>query len=429
MTDLTDQLLSRIKANRLPGLNLGDDLIYPDYAGGSILNIPSSLCRILGASDFGAVPLRQEILSFMDVGIQRVIFILMDALALHRLRQWLAEGLTPVWKRLEQQGLLAPLTSIVPSTTAAALTSLWTGRSAAEHGIAGYELWLKEYGIVTNMITHLPVSYQTNNDQAGLARAGFKSETFLPFQTLGTHLAKQGIQTYAFQHFSIANSGLSRMYFRDVTVRSISTETNLWIDLRHLLESLPDERLYVWVYWGEVDHLSHYNGPDDERPEAEFESFSVAFEHLFLNRLSPSARRDTLVVLTADHGQITTNPDPHYDLRNHPALIRRLHIQPTGENRLAYLYIRPGQNEAVREYLERTWPGQFLLLDPAFAVANGLLGPGLPHPMLSERLGDLMVLGRGQAYLWWADKENQLIGRHGGLSAEEMLVPFLAAKL
>jgi len=58
-------------------------------------------------------------------------------------------GFNPVWKRLEQQGLLAPLTSIVPSTTAAALTSLWTGRSAAEHGIAGYELWLKEYGIVT----------------------------------------------------------------------------------------------------------------------------------------------------------------------------------------------------------------------------------------------------------------------------------------
>ncbi len=164
-------------------------------------------------------------------------------------------------------------------------------------------------------------------------------------------------------------------------------------------------------------------------PRAEFESFSNAFERLFLNRLSAAARRDTLVVLTADHGQITTNPDPHYDLRNHPSLARRLHILPTGENRLAYLYIRPGQSEAVREYLERTWPGQFLLIEPAFAVANGLFGPGQPHPLLSERLGDLMVLSRGPAYLWWADKENLLIGRHGGMSAEEMLVPFLAAKL
>jgi hypothetical protein len=31
--------------------------------------------------------------------------------------------------------------------------------------------------------------------------------------------------------------------------------------------------------------------------------------------------------------------------------------------------------------------------------------------------------------MWWANKENPLIGRHGGLSSEEMLVPLLAARL
>jgi predicted AlkP superfamily pyrophosphatase or phosphodiesterase len=429
MADLTDLVMPRIKANRLPGLDLGAEFIYPDYAGGSVLNIPSSICRIFEAPDFGAPPLHPEILSAIQGDVRRVVFILVDALSLHRMRKWLAEGLAPVWKRLEQQGLLAPLTSIVPSTTASALTSLWTGRSTSEHGIAGYELWLKEFGIVANMITHQPMSYQTNFNATGLESAGFRSDTFLPFPTLGTHLAKQGIRSYAFQHFSIASSGLSRMFFKDVKVHSVSTATNLWIDLRQLMESQPGVRLYAWVYWGEVDHLSHFNGPDDERPEAEFISFSQAFEHLFLNRLSAAARRDTLVVLTADHGQITTDPNPHYDLRNHPSLTRRLHIQPTGENRLAYLYIQPGQSEAVHEYLERTWHGQFLQIDPAYALSNGLFGPGRPHPRLPERLGDNIVVSRGQAYLWWADKENLLIGRHGGLSAEEMLVPFLAAKL
>ncbi len=429
MADLTDQLLPRIKDNRLPGLDLGAEFIYPDYAGGSVLNIPSSISRIFAAPELGAGPLRSEIVSAIQGDIHRVVFILMDALSLHRMRQWLAEGLIPVWKRLEEQGLLAPLTSIVPSTTASALTSLWTGRSTTEHGIAGYELWLKEFGIVTNMITHQPMSYQNHTNAPGLESTVFRPDAFLPFPTLGTHLAKQGVRSYAFQHFSIANSGLSRMYFKDVKVHSVSTDTNLWIDLRQLMESQPGARLYAWVYWGEVDHLSHFNGPDDERPEAEFLSFSEAFEHLFLNRLSLAARRNTLVVLTADHGQITTDPDPHYDLRNHPSLTRRLHIQPTGENRMAYLFIRPGQSEAVREYLERTWPGQFLQIDPAFAVSNGLFGPGKPHPRLSERLGDQIVVSRGRSYLWWGDKENVLIGRHGGLSPEEMLVPFLTATL
>lgn len=429
MADLTERFMPRIKANRLPGMDLGTDFIYPDYAGGSILNIPSSLCRLLGASDFGAALLYPEISSALGGEVKRVVFILMDGLGLRRLRQWLAEGLTPVWKTLVEQGVLVPLTSIVPSTTASALTSLWTGRSVAEHGIAGYELWLKEYGIVVNMVTHQPMSYQSRSDQTTLENAGLMPQGFLPFPTLGTHLASQGVKSYAFQHFSIANSGMSHMVFKDTKVHSIGTETNLWIDLRHIMDRQPDERLLAWVYWGEVDHLSHFHGPDDERPEAEFASFSHAFEHLFLDRLSAAARRDTLLVLTADHGQINTSPSPYYDLHNHPSLTRRLHILPTGENRLAYLYVRPGQTEAVHEYLERTWPGQFMIVDPGFAVSNGLFGPGQPTPRLAERLGDLMVLGRGQAYLWWADKENHLFGRHGGLSAEEMLVPFLAVKL
>jgi hypothetical protein len=196
-----------------------------------------------------------------------------------------------------------------------------------------------------------------------------------------------------------------------------------------LLDRQSHERAFFWVYWGELDHLSHHYYPDNERPQADFIAFTAALENLFFAQLSPGARRETLFLLTADHGQIVTRPDPHYDLRNHPGLARRLHILPTGENRLAYLYIRPGQTEAVREYIERTWPNRFITLDPAFAVEGGLFGPGPVHPRLLDRLGDLMLASRDDAYLWWGEKENHLFGRHGGLSQDEMLVPLLVARL
>jgi hypothetical protein len=38
-------------------------------------------------------------------------------------------------------------------------------------------------------------------------------------------------------------------------------------------------------------------------------------------------------------------------------------------------------------------------------------------------------VARGRAYLWWADKDDQLMGRHGGLHPQEMLVPLVAASL
>ena len=427
MPDLTADHLPHLQTYRLPGLDLGEGFLYPDYTGRSVMNIPASICRWLGVPEMGATPLLPELTARIGDEVRHVLLVLMDALSLHRLKRWVANGTTPVWGKLAEDGLLAPLTSITPSTTSAALTSLWTGRSAAEHGIAGYELWLKEYGVVANTILHAPISFQ--GDVGSLKRAGFTPENFMKLHTLDTHLASYEVQAYAFQHQSIGRSGLSQMLFRNAEVSTFNTPADLWVNLRKIFESHARDRNYFWVYWGEVDHFSHLYGPDDERTVEEFVSFTAAFERLFLERLNGAERADTLFILVADHGQVATQPDPHYDLRNHPSLVRRLHILPTGENRLMYLYLRPGQGEAVREYIERTWPNQFVFLDPVFAVSAGLFGPGKPHPRLRDRLGDLLVLARGNAYLWWANKDDHLYGRHGGLSPDEMLVPFLATRL
>ncbi len=428
MTDLTADILPLLQAHRLPGFDLGDEFQYPHYAGGSILNLPATLCRLFDAPETGAPALLPEIAgpltNDLGAGIRRVVLVLMDAMAFHRFQRWRESGAVPLWNTLLKGGLLTPLTSIVPSTTSAALPTLWSGISPAQHAMVGYELWLKEYGVVANMIQQSPF-----NVPGKLEKAGFKPEEALPGPTLGQHLARHGVQTYAFQHYTIANSGLSRVFLRDVKVRSFGSAVELAVNLRHLIESKPAERQLIGVYWGHVDRLSHVYGPDDERPQAEFAHFSAAFSALFAGKLSPQTRKDTLLLLVADHGQITTPKNDFYDLKSHPSLARRLPILPTGENRLINFYIRPGQTEAVREYLERTFMGQFTLVDPLYALRSGLFGPGEPHPALRDRLGDVLAIPRGNTYLWWAAKENPIIGRHGGLSPEEMLVPFLAARL
>ena len=382
---------------------------------------------MLGVPEIGAGPWVDEIFDPLGYGIRHVIVVLMDALAYHRLIRWMQDGTAPVWGKLAEQGLFAPITSITPSTTSAALAALWTGRSAAEHGITGYEMWMREYGVVANTILQMPITFRS--DPGGLERAGFEPENYLPFPTLGSHLLKNGVQSFALQNHSIAHSGLSRMLMKDVAMKAFSSAADLWVNLRRLLEEQAGIPSFVWVYWGDVDHFGHFYGPDDERTAAEFSIFSEAMRSLFLNRLSAAARKDTLLILTADHGLITTPFDRKFDLRFHPDLNRCLHLLPTGENRLAYLYVRPGQIDPVKEYLEHAWPNQFDVLDAEHAVRSGLLGIGEQHPRLLERVGDLMVIAKGSAYLWWAEKENRMIGRHGGLHPEEMLVPLLAARL
>ncbi len=430
MTDLTPQLLPRLRSYKLPELDLPAEFIHPNYQGQSILNIPNSICQILGAPPKTEIPaLIPEILDPMGEGVDRVLLILMDALALHRFQAWIKNQPDSVWHELIQNGLLAPLTSITPSTTSAALTSYWTATAPRTHGIVGYETWLKEYGVVANTILHSPITFH-GGGAGQLRQAGFSPETFLPVDPIGPHLAEHGVQAHAFQHYSIIHSGLSQMFFNDVEKHGTSTAVDMWVSVRQLWEQTAAEKLFTWAYWPEVDGLSHLHGPDDERIEAEFHAFSRAFEQQFLQKLTPAQKQNTLVILTADHGQVTTNKlDDHYDLRNHPDLTRRLHILPTGENRLAFLYIKPGQMEAVREYIERTWPNQFTLLDPAYALEKGLFGPGEKHPGIYDRTGDLVALARGRAFWWWGAKPNPIIGRHGGMAEEEMIVPFLASRL
>ena len=220
------------------------------------------------------------------------------------------------------------------------------------------------------------------------------------------------------------------MFMRDAERHAIRTSPDMWISIRELLESDRGTRKYIWAYWDQLDGISHLFGPDSERARAEFMDFSRNLETYFLDRLDPDLKKDTLIMLAADHGQITTDPtDDHYDLNNHPDFTSMLHLTPTGENRLAYLHIKPGKVEAVKEYIEKAWPDQFSLIDPEDAVTGGLFGAGTPHPEIYNRLGDLIVAAKGTAYWWWANKPNPLIGRHGGLSPEEMLVPFLAGRI
>lgn len=430
MPDLSQEFIPRLQSARLGDLRSDQDFLLPDYQGGSILNLSRTICELFGIPGFGAQALRPEYLEPLrgstGVPIRRVIMVLVDALALHRFRQWFQDGTASVWAPLVERGFLGALTSVFPSTTSCCLPSIWSGLSPAEHAQVGYELYLKEYGTTANMITHAPF---TVGGVGSLEKAGFKPENALPGTTLGTHLTAHGIRPVAFQHYSIANSGLSRMFLRDLDIRSFGNAAELWIHVRNLLASTKGERLFTGVYWSQVDTLSHTYGPDHEQPQAEFAHFSQAFERFFLSQLPEGGYQDTLVLLVADHGQITTSKDPFYDLRNHPQLLRRLHMTPTGENRAAYFYVRPSQFGAVREYLDRTFMNQFVQMDPLYAVEQGLFGPGTPHERLADRLGDLLVLARQRAFLWWASKDNPIIGRHGGLHQEEMVVPLLGVRL
>lgn len=423
MPDLMSSILPQLEDHRFEGIDTGQGTIHPAYNGYSLINLPASVCSWLGTPEFGESVLDTVYTSDLHSRYRHVIVMLVDGLGLDLFQRFVDHQ---PWQQWLPEAQFAPLTSITPSTTSSALTTLWTGKAPAAHGVLGYEMWLKEYGLIANMILHSPASF--NGDVGSLQRAGFSSTQFLPVPTLGRHLAQYGVDVFALQPYAIARSGLSTMLLNGTEVVPYRNLSDLWVTLAELLQRQQANPTYMYVYWGDIDELSHRFGPHDERVLIEFETFSRTL-NWFIRQQRKKHPGDTLFIMLADHGQVSTPLNPQYELRNHPALLNDLVMLPSGENRLPYFFLRPGHENHARDYIGYTWPGEFRIVPSAAVLRSGLFGPGKAYDRVPERLGDWVAFPQGSAYFWWADKPNPLLGRHGGLSPQEMLVPFWAMEL
>lgn len=424
MQNLVSEYLPLIQKHRIGNLEIGPEGIFPYYDGLSLVNIPASISHLLDIPQFGNRALKEDLLEKLGGPYEHVIFLLADGVRLDFFSRFLENG---PWKDLDDQSLLAPITSITPSTTSAALTTLWTGAHPAEHGILGYEVWLKEFGTIANMILHSAFTFQ--GDVGGLRRAGFDPLTFLPVKTFGPHLKKNGVETFALQNASIANSGLSKMLFPEVEVLPYRSNTDLFVSLETLAEKQSGKPTYMYVYWETIDTLSHRFGPHDVRNEREFELFSLGLVNT-LKTIRKKSKGRTLFILAADHGHIHTPKIDKYNLTQYKEINDCLVMVPTGENRLPYLFPRAGCQHEVIQRIQSSFGNDFIPIPSKEAIAAGLFGYGQHHPMLADRLGDWVLIPQGDSYLWWWwQNENPLLGRHGGLSSQEMMVPFYAVNL
>src|SRR5438128_603619 len=132
--------------------------VPPDYDGGSLLNVAVTVLDLVGARDDTDPPPLRALDPAMREGVRQVVVVLADGLGTAQLRALCAAGDTPfvasLLARAEARdgAQLIEATTIFPSTTAAAITTLNTARTPQEHGNIAYFIWLEEFAQVTQML-------------------------------------------------------------------------------------------------------------------------------------------------------------------------------------------------------------------------------------------------------------------------------------
>lgn len=285
--------------------------------------------------------------------------------------------------------------STVPSTTAAALTSFTTGKLPGTTRMVGYAV--RRADRVMNLL----------NFEEDVVVEDWQSEP-----TVFERLSGSEIRTRIITKPKFRGSGLTRAAFRGA---EFVGREGLEERFGAALEGVVDGAQLQVVYWSDIDHEGHHSGVSSIRWAQELEEFDTALG-AFLGRVP----RDTLVLLTADHGMV--NVERIIDVAETPQLSEGVPII-AGEGRAVHLHAIPGEEEAVvrrwTEYLDGVAD-----VVPA-AELPALLGAGSGI----TQVGAAMVLVRGNTVILDSRSQRDSVfkmrGVHGGLTRAEMAIPLL----
>lgn len=410
-------------------LNLPDEFVIPNYgsigrSGTTIANIPATIAKLLDVPFEGLNPLPTEMWQPMrpEGGAKRVVVLILDALGQNLIQQE-EPYLQSV---LEQAAIDETITSIFPSTTVNCLSSMWSGTAPAQHGLIGLHLYFPELAAVGQMI-HFTPRFKRLPD--ALVEAGIEPETFLPVPSIAQQLSHVGVNTYAFKGYDIVNSALSQMHGRGVAGNfGAFSFADMLSQMRQLLETRPREKMYLCAYWPTIDTLSHRHTIGGESTIHELRTLFQQIKTVFLDELSSTARQDTLFFIVSDHGQKAYTGEV-IEIDELPELKELLLIRGAGEPRVPYLYAKQNQVNALLDYLQGNFSDEMAIYPSQLLLENGLLGPPPFADTVPLRMGDVTgIMKKGAVFL--SDSRDQWVvqvfkSSHGGLSSDEMYVPWL----
>jgi len=388
-----------------------DGFVFPDYAGGSLLNLMSSIVRARGGRS-PHPPLRDFAVPSAAAS-PRLVLVVLDGLGEQQLADYLARRKTPspFFGRFPHR----VATTVCPATTAAAVTTFATGGSPAEHALLGWHVHFPDLGMVA---TPLPFRTRTGTP---LARKDFPLADYL---ALPRHLASAKGALRLLSPAPIPSSETTRT--QDWWTGRTASDGTLgdWEGkLTRLVRS--KQAFFLYAYHPEYDSLCHRFGPFADTPRRH-----LARLDCLLSRVADACPAGTTILVTADHGHEETRR--LLDLSAVEGFYGTLAMLPSGDARLMHCFVRPGRVRDFRALAASDAIAPFAAcVKGADALAAGLFGPGAPHPALAARTGDWILLAREGVTMASppaGETAQAMAGSHGGLSAREMLVPLFSVR-
>ena len=304
----------------------------PAYGSRSFDLLPATIERLFGG-EVGGLLLDARVL---DRTYDHVVLVYLDAFG------WLFAERHGDHPLLRGADAVERLTSQFPSTTTAHTPTIHSGLSVAEHGL--YEWHVYEPSL-DRLITPLPFYFAGDDVRDSLLDVGLPPESVFPAASLYERLASRGVASHVAHPVDIAATAASSCLLRGAVVHPFTAPAEGMAALGAALGA--EERAYGFAYLPDVDSLMHTVGPNGDGVAELFDATLGAIDAAAHGGVFP---RDTLVLVTADHGMSPVSPDrTTYVNLVWPQIGDHLArgadgkpLAPAGSCRDLFLHVRPG---------------------------------------------------------------------------------------
>lgn len=362
-------------------------LVLPEYGGACVDGLtPGLLAPPAQRPEWLPAPLRHA---------AQVVLLVLDGLGWSQLQD--RRELAPVLSGLDG----VPISTVAPTTTATALSSLALGMAPAAHGIVGYKFAVQG-----------PSGTEVLNVLRWTTSSG-DARPFLPPAELQPLPAFGGHPVPVVSRADFSGTGFSQAHQRGSREVGWVVPSSMPVLVRRLL---GQGEAFVYAYYDGIDKVAHAQGLG-ELYDAELRAADRMIADL-LDVLPPGA----VLAVTADHGQVDVGPRAGFVV---PDVAARTTLM-SGEARFRWLHSPAGGRQDLLECARSIYGREAWVATRDEVLAAGVLG-GVPDAAVRLRLGDVVLVPLGDnAYLDPRDSgDARLICRHGGLSADEVLVPLL----
>lgn len=362
----------------------------PDWTS-SNLNISATLAEFLGAPNKNAtLPILKEELA---KGYENVVFICFDGF-----------GIYPIQKNLSEDDFLRKnikqtLISTFPSTTTNATTSLLANQFPLEHGWFGWSVYFKN--IQRNINIFLNTDSWTD-EKVEIAYSPLGKPDYYFDHAHSEYQINTIFPEYVKVAHKERNNTFSNQQVFFKTIKEICNRAG---------------KQFIYAYYPEPDATMHEYGVTSKEAKEVITSISQAMKKL------AASTKDTLFVVTADHGQVDV--EGYVELYKDKQLMDMLQTYPYLEPRAIAFKVKNGKEKQFENYYKSKYDKDFKLFKTDDLLRENYFGA------LGDKedlLGDYIAIGTYTHKIAILSPTMPILkGHHAGLT-EEMEVPLILLK-